>query len=141
MFFRQGASNSDEYRHKIEGSHFYDPRFACVVVLGEQVREIEKYYDRCVDECSTNEQINASKIAMSKTKILLHTEIKDKETCNDMSNYEKFYAEKPKIIQKSMIVCMDRKIALKVLQAIILIRTVRGIAKKNLTTTKNLLSD
>jgi len=110
----------------------YEPRLARVVVSDEQAREIEKYYDRCADEGSTDEQINASKIAMSKmTKILSHPDRVKKLAADIVEHYERLCAEKPKIIQKAMIVCADRKIALKVMQAIISIRPAWGVPKKS----------
>ena len=119
----------------------YEPRLARVVVSDEQAREIEKYYDRCADEGSTDEQINASKIAMSKmTKILSHPDRISRLAVDIVEHYEKLCAEKPKIIQKAMIVCADRKIALKVLQEIISIRPAWDVAKKS-DDDKNLSKD
>lgn len=110
----------------------YEPRLARVIVSDEQAREIEKYYDCCADEGSTDEQINASKIAMSKMKkILSHPDRIKRLAADIVEHYERLCAEKPKIIQKAMIVCADRKIALKVLQAIISIRPAWGIPKKS----------
>ena len=110
----------------------YEPRLARVIVSDEQAREIEKYYDRCADEGSTDEQINASKIAMSKmTKILSHPDRIKRLAADIVEHYERLCSEKPKIIQKAMIVCADRKIALKVLQAIISIRPAWGVPKKS----------
>ena len=119
----------------------YEPRLARVVVSDEQAREIEKYYERCADEGSTDEQINASKIAMSKmTKILSHPDRISRLAVDIVEHYEKLCAEKPKIIQKAMIVCADRKIALKVLQEIISIRPAWDVAKKS-DDDKNLSKD
>lgn len=119
----------------------YEPRLARVIVSDEQAREIEKFYDRCADEGSTDEQIHASKIAMSKmTKILSHPDRIKKLAADIVEHYEKLCSEKPKIIQKSMIVCADRKIALKVLKAIIAIRPAWGIPKKS-DNDKNLSKD
>ena len=110
----------------------YEPRLARVVVSDEQARAIERYYDRCADEGSTEEQINASKVAMSKmTKILSHPDRIKRLAADIVEHYERLCAEKPKVIQKAMIVCADRKIALKVLQAIISIRPAWGVPKKS----------
>ena len=69
---------------------------------------------------------------MSKmTKILSHPDRIKKLASDIVEHYEKLCAEKPKIVQKAMIVCADRKIALKVLQAIISIRPAWGVAKKS----------
>ena len=119
----------------------YEPRLARVAVSDEQAREIEKYYDRCAEEGSTIEQINASKIAMSKmTAILSHPDRIKKLAADIVGHYERLCAEKPKIVQKAMIVCVDRKIALKVLQAILSIRPAWGDAKKS-DDEKNLSKD
>lgn len=97
----------------------YEPQLARVVVSDEQAREIEKYYDRC-------------KVAMSKmTKILSHPDRIKRLAADIVEHYERLCAEKPKVVQKAMIVCADRKIALKVMQAIISIRPVWGVAKKS----------
>ena len=109
----------------------YEPRLARVAVSDEQAREIEKYYDRCADEGSTDEQINASKIAMSKMMAILSNPDRVRKLAADIvEHYEKLCAEKPKVMQKAMIVCADRKIALKVLKAILEIRPAWGIAKR-----------
>ena len=109
----------------------YEPRLARVTVSDEQAREIEKYYDRCADEGSTDEQINASKIAMSKMTAILSNPDRVRKLATDIvEHYEKLCAEKPKVVQKAMIVCADRKIARKVLKAIIEIRPAWGIAKR-----------
>ena len=119
----------------------YEPRLALVIVSDEEAREIEKYYDRCADEGSTDEQIHASKVAMSKmTKILSNPDRIKRLAADIVEHYERFCAEKPKIIQKAMIVCADRKIAMKVLQEILSIRPVWGVAKKT-DDDKNLSKD
>ena len=110
----------------------YEPRLARVVVSDEQAREIEKYYDRCAEKGSTDEQITASKIAINKmTKILSHLDRIKKLAADIVEHYERLCAEKSRVVQKAMIVCTDRKIALKVLQAIISIRPAWGVAKKS----------
>ena len=109
----------------------YEPRLARVAVSDEQAREIEKYYNRCADEGSTAEQINASKMAMTKMAVILsHPDRIKKLAADIVDHYEKLCAEKPKIVQKAMIVCADRKIALQVLQAILNIRPAWGNKKR-----------
>lgn len=110
----------------------YEPRLARVAVFEEQAREIEKYYDRCAEEGSTLEQINSSKIAMSRmTAILSHPERLRKLAVDIVEHYERLCAEKPKVVQKAMIVCATREIAAKVLREILSIRPAWGVARKS----------
>lgn len=119
----------------------YEPRLARVVVDDEQARAIERYYDSCAESGSTEEQIAASKRAMSKmTAILSHPERLKKLAADIVEHYESLCAERPKVIQKAMIVCADRKIALKILKEIIALRPAWGIKKKS-DDDKNLSKD
>lgn len=97
----------------------YEPRLARVILSDEQAKEIEKYYERCAQEESTEEQIEESKRAMSKMNAILgHPDRIKKLAADIVSHYESLCAEKPEIVQKAMIVCADRKIAFRVLKAI-----------------------
>lgn len=49
----------------------YEPRLARVIISDEQAKEIQKYYDRCADQGSTPEQIEESKKAMTKMRVIL----------------------------------------------------------------------
>ena len=111
----------------------YEPRLARVVVSEEQAKEIEKYYQLCAEEGSTEEQIEKSKrAAMSKmSAILAHSERLKKFATDIITHYEILCHEKPEVTQKAMIVCADRKIAFKVLQEIISIRPDWGLKKKS----------
>ena len=48
----------------------YEPRLARVIISDEQAKEIQKYYDRCADQGSTPEQIEESKKAMTKMRVI-----------------------------------------------------------------------
>lgn len=97
----------------------YEPRLARVILSDEQAKEIEKYYELCAQEGSTEEQIEESKRAMSKMNAILgHPDRIKKLAADIVSHYESLCAEKPEIVQKAMIVCADRKIAFRVLKAI-----------------------
>ena len=97
----------------------YEPRLARVILSDEQAKEIEKYYEQCAQEGSTEEQIEESKRAMSKMNAILgHPDRIKKLAADIVSHYESLCAEKPEIVQKAMIVCADRKIAFRVLKAI-----------------------
>lgn len=97
----------------------YEPRLARVILSDEQAKEIEKYYEQCAQEGSTEGQIEESKRAMSKMNAILGHPDRIKKLATDIvSHYESLCAEKPEIVQKAMIVCADRKIAFRVLKAI-----------------------
>ena len=109
----------------------YEPRLARVVLSDEQAKEIQKYYDKCAQEGSTEEQIEESKRAMSKmTAILGHPDRVRKLAQDIVTHYETLCAEKPEIVQKAMIVCADRPLAFRVLKEILDIRPEWGEAKK-----------
>ena len=97
----------------------------------EQAKEIQKYYEQCAAQGSTNEQIEESQRAMSKmTAILGHPDRLKKLAADIVSHYEALCSEKPEIVQKAMIVCADRPLAFKVLKEILAIRPEWGEAKK-----------
>lgn len=109
----------------------YEPRLARVIVSDEQAKEIQRYYDRCVQEGSTPEQIEDSKLAMSKMNaILAHDGRLTKLAADIVLHYEALCAEKPEIVQKAMIVCSSRPIAFKLLKKILAIRPDWGKAHK-----------
>ena len=49
----------------------YEPRLARVLLSDEQAKEIEKYYEKCVEEGANPEQVEASKRAMSTMSAIL----------------------------------------------------------------------
>ena len=109
----------------------YEPRLARVIVSDEQAKEIEKYYEQCAEEGSTEEQIAASKRAMSSmAQILSNPDRIQKLAADIVQHYEALCAEKPHVVQKAMIVCADRELALKVLKAIFNLRPDWEIARK-----------
>lgn len=109
----------------------YEPRLARVIISDEQAKEIQKYYDRCADQGSTEEQIEESKKAMSEMrKILGHPDRLHKLAVDIADHYDALCAEKPDIVQKAMIVCSDRQIAYDLLQEILSVRKDWGIPRK-----------
>lgn len=109
----------------------YEPRLARVVLSDEQAKEIQKYYEKCAEQGSTEEQIEESQRAMSKmTAILGHPDRVKKLAADIVQHYEALCAEKPEIVQKAMIVCADRALAFRVLKEIVSIRPEWGEAKK-----------
>ncbi len=101
----------------------YEPRLARVILSDEQAKEIQKYYEKCLEMGSNPEQVEESKRAMSSmTAILGHPDRIKKLAADVVEHYEALCAEKPEVVQKAMIVCADRPLAYKVLKAIEAIR-------------------
>ena len=101
----------------------YEPRLARVILSDEQAREIQKYYDKCTKEGSNPEQVEESKRAMSEMRrVLGHPERMKKLAADIVGHYEALTAQKPEIVQKTMIVCADRTLAYRLLKEIIELR-------------------
>lgn len=101
----------------------YEPRLARVILSDEQAKEIQKYYDRCAEQGSTQEQIEESQRAMAQMRAILgHPDRLKKLAADIVLHYEALCAEKPEIIQKAMIVCSDRAVAFHLLQEILAVR-------------------
>lgn len=110
----------------------YEPRLARVILSEEQAKEIQKYYDSCLELGSTEEQIETSKRAMSRmTAILGHPDRLKRLASDIVNHYEALCNENPGIVKKAMIVCSDRLIAFKVLNEIKNIRPNWAESKKS----------
>ena len=109
----------------------YEPRLARVIVSESQAREIEKYYQDCINEGSNEEQVEKSKRAMSAMRIILSNPDRQRNLALDLiEHYEKLIAQKPKVVQKAMIVCADRELAYTVYKNLIKYRPEWGVAKR-----------
>lgn len=109
----------------------YEPRLARVILSESQAKEIQEYYNKCEEQGANPEQVEESKRAMSKMKsILAHPERLKKLAKDIVSHYEKLCLEKPKVVQKAMIVCSDRNIAFRLLNEILKIKPEWGEKKK-----------
>ena len=120
-------SSDDEITVRIS----YEPRLARVLLSEKDAKDIQKYYEQCEEEGTNLEQIEESKRAMSKMKIILGHPERLKKLAKDMvEHYEKLCNEKPEVTQKAMIVCSDRKIAFELYKNLLKIRPEWGIKKK-----------
>lgn len=109
----------------------YEPRLARVILSDEQAKEIQKYYNKCAEQGSNPEQIEESQKAMSRMSQILGHPDRLKKLAKDMvEHYESLCSEKPAIVQKAMIVCIDRPTAFKLLKEILAIRPEWGEARK-----------
>lgn len=109
----------------------YEPRLARVIVSESQAKEIEKYYQDCIKEGSNEDQVEESKRAMSAMRVILSNPDRQRNLSLDLiEHYEKLVAQKPKIVQKAMIVCADRELAYTVYKNLIKYRPEWGVPKR-----------
>ncbi len=109
----------------------YEPRLARIQLSEAETKKIQEYYNKCAEEGSTLEQIEASQKAMSSMSVLLRNPDRLKKLAADLVNhYETLLAEKPEVVQKAMIVCSDRKHAYELLQEILKFRPEWGVPKR-----------
>lgn len=95
----------------------YHPRIAKVLLDKEKVKQIEAYYKRCADEGATEEDIEASKKAMSSMEIILGEPSRLERLAVDIhDHYVASCATDPGRIQKAMVVCSSRPIAYALLK-------------------------
>jgi len=95
----------------------YIPRIANVTLDSEKVKEIDAYYKQCADEGATEEDVAASKKAMSAMEVILGDEERLERLAKDIiDHYTNACDNKPDVVQKAMIVCSKRKIAYRLLQ-------------------------
>ena len=95
----------------------YHPRIAKVLLDTKKVKEIEAYYKTCADDGATEEDIEASKKAMSSMEIILGEPSRLERLAVDIhDHYVSACDKEPDRIQKAMIVCSNRKIAYELLR-------------------------
>ena len=110
----------------------YEPRLARVIISEEQAKEIQKYYEECSCQGSSTEQIEESKKAMTKMRLILGDPSRLHKLAVDIADhYDALCSEKPEIVQKAMVVCSDRQIAYDLLQEILSVRKDWGIPRKS----------
>lgn len=94
----------------------YHPRITKVLFDKEKIEMVEEYYKQCAEEGSTNEDIEASKKAMSSLQVILGEPQRLERLAVDIhDHYVNACSGDPERVQKAMIVCSDRKIAYKLL--------------------------
>lgn len=95
----------------------YIPRIANVTLDSEKVKEIDAYYKQCADEGATEDDVAASKKAMSAMEVILGDDERLVRLAKDIiEHYTNACENKPDVVQKAMIVSSKRKIAYKLLQ-------------------------
>ncbi len=95
----------------------YHPRIAKVLLDDEKVNQIEDYYKQCYDDGATEDDIIASKTAMSSMEVILGEPSRLERLAVDIhDHYVSACANDPDRVQKAMIVCSSRKIAYALLK-------------------------
>ena len=94
----------------------YHPRIAKVLLDEAKAKEIEAYYKACADDGATEEDVEASKKAMSSMEVILAEPSRLERLSVDIhDHYTAACATDPDRVQKAMIVCSSRPIAYKLL--------------------------
>ena len=111
---------SESSKDKITVPLRYEPRWAKVMVVDEQLAAIERYYCLCEQEGANPYQIEASKKEIANLKTLLGNPNRLDRIADDfIQHYEGRIKEGSSVIGKVMIVCADRKIAVELYKRII----------------------
>ncbi len=94
----------------------YHPRIAKVLLDHDKVNQIEAYYKKCADDGATEDDIEASKKAMSSMEVILGEPSRLERLAVDIHDHYTSSCEKdPERVQKAMIVCANRLIAYSLL--------------------------
>ena len=94
----------------------YHPRIAKVLLDKEKVKRIEEYYKQCAEDGSTEDDIEASKTAMSSMEVILGEPLRLERLAVDIhDHYTAACDADPDRVQKAMVVCSTRKIAYQLL--------------------------
>jgi len=95
----------------------YHPRIAKVFLDDNKIKVIEDYYKKCADDGATEEDIKASKEAMSSMEVILGEPSRLERLAVDIhDHYVSSCAKDPERVQKAMIVCASRPIAYELLK-------------------------
>lgn len=105
---------SDSVKDGVTVRLIYDGRPAKAVLDSNKVKDIESYYEQCLNQGSNEYQVEASKKAVTN----LASIVGDEDVLNDVADYfinhyENRVKERSTIAGKCMFVCMNRLIAFK----------------------------
>ena len=94
----------------------YIPRIANVTLDSEKVKAIDAFYKKCADEGATEDDVVASKKAMSAMEVILGDDERLERLAKDIiEHYTKSCDNNADIVQKAMIVCSKRHIGYNLL--------------------------
>ena len=109
----------------------YEGRAAKVLLDDQKVKEIEKYYDLCMEEGANQYQIEESKKASTHLSVIVGDyDVLTRVAEDIIEHYEKRVYEHATVNGKAMIVCMNRFIAYDLYKIMIKMRPEWAIPKK-----------
>ncbi len=95
----------------------YHPRIAKVLLDQAKAKDIEAYYGQCFDDGAAEEDVEASKKAMSSMEMILGEPARLERLAVDIHDHYVAACEKdPDRVQKAMVVCSSRQIAYDLLK-------------------------
>ena len=101
----------------------YDGRAANVTLNQEKLKEIEEYYDKCIDDGANEHQVEESQKAVAHLDVILGDPGRLKAVAEDFINhYEGRMKEGATVAGKAMFVCSNRNIAYSLYKIIISMR-------------------
>lgn len=110
----------------------YEPRLARVILSEDKAKQIQDYYDQAAELGATEEAIEESQRAMSAMRqIIADPDRLGKVAADIVTHYEALCSQRPNVVQKAMVVCMDRPIAFALLQEVLRLRPQWGEAKRS----------
>lgn len=121
----------DSVKDEITVNITYEGRSAKVLLDDEKIKEVEKYYNLCVEEGANEYQIEESKKASTHLSVIVGDHDVLHRVAEDIINhYEKRVFENATVNGKAMIVCMNRFIAYDLYKIIIELRPDWATPKK-----------
>lgn len=110
----------------------YEPRLARVILSEDKAKQIQDYYDQAAELGAAEEAIEESQRAMSAMRqIIADPDRLGKVAADIVTHYEALCSQRPNVVQKAMVVCMDRQIAFALLQEVLRLRPQWGEAKRS----------
>ena len=121
----------DSVRDEITVNITYEGRSAKVLLDDEKIKEVEKYYEQCLDEGANEYQIEESKKASTHLSVIVGDHDVLSRVAEDIiTHYENRVYENATVNGKAMIVCMNRFIAYDLYKILIEKRPEWAIPKK-----------
>lgn len=121
----------DSVKDEITVNITYEGRSAKVLLDNEKIKEVEKYYNLCVEEGANEYQIEESKKASTHLSVIVgDTNVLHRVAEDIINHYEKRVFENATVNGKAMIVCMNRFIAYDLYKIIIELRPDWATPKK-----------
>lgn len=111
----------------------YEPRLARVIVSDEKAKEIQAYYEQAAEAGATDEAIEESQRAMSAMRQIIADPDRLAQVAADIvEHFDSLTEQRPKVVQKAMIVCIDRAVAFALVKEVLQLRPDWGVPRKSM---------